>query len=82
MGDEVVAIGEVGLTGEIRSVSFMNQRISEVHRLGFKTCIAPRSARGKLQVPEGMELIEVKTLRDALSYAIGAKRKAREEMSN
>ena len=82
IGDEVVAIGEVGLTGEIRSVSFMNQRISEVHRLGFKTCIAPRSARGKLQVPEGMELIEVKTLRDALSYAIGAKRKAREEMSN
>jgi DNA repair protein RadA/Sms len=82
IGDEVVAIGEVGLTGEIRSVSFMNQRVSEVHRLGFRTCIVPANGRGKLLIPPGMELIEVKTLRDALSHAIGAKRKAREEMSN
>ena len=74
VGDDVVAIGEVGLTGEIRSVSFINQRISEVHRLGFKKCIVPMSGKTKYIVPDGLKLIEVKSLRDALSSALGAKK--------
>ena len=74
IGDDVVAIGEVGLTGEIRSVSFINQRISEVHRLGFKKCIVPMSGKSKYIIPDGLKLIEVKSLRDALSSALGAKR--------
>lgn len=77
IGDDVVAIGEVGLTGEIRSVSFINQRISEVHRLGFKKCILPMSGKTKYIVPDGLKLIEVKSLRDALSSAIGAKKESR-----
>ena len=76
IGDDVVAIGEVGLTGEIRSVSFINQRISEVHRLGFKKCIVPMSGRTKYNAPEGLKLIEVKSLRDALSCALGAKKES------
>lgn len=74
IGDDVVAIGEVGLTGEIRSVSFINQRISEVHRLGFKKCIVPMSGKSKYIIPDGLKLIEVKSLRDALSSALGAKK--------
>ena len=78
IGDEVVAIGEVGLTGEIRSVSFINQRLSEIHRLGFRTCLAPASGRGKYVVPEGLHVIEVRTLGEALARALGAKRGSRE----
>lgn len=74
VGDDVVAIGEVGLTGEVRSVSYINQRISEVHRLGFKTCIVPMCGKGSYTVPKGLKIIEVKNLRDALSSAIGAKK--------
>ena len=40
--DDLVAIGEVGLTGEIRSVSHLDQRLQEVSRLGFKKCIIPK----------------------------------------
>ena len=76
IGDDVVAIGEVGLTGEIRSVSFINQRISEVHRLGFKKCIVPISGKTKYIAPKGLKLIEVKSLRDALSSALGAKKES------
>lgn len=76
IGDDVVAIGEVGLTGEIRSVSFINQRISEVHRLGFKKCIVPMSGKSKYIIPDGLKLIEVKSLRDALSSALGAKKES------
>ena len=38
---ELVAIGEVGLTGELRHVSHLEQRLAEVQRLGMKTCIIP-----------------------------------------
>ncbi len=73
IGDDVVAIGEVGLTGEIRSVSYMNQRITEVHRLGFKKCIVPLCGKGRYSVPDGLQLIEVKSLKDALACTIGAR---------
>ena len=49
IADDTVAIGEVGLTGEVRSVSNMNQRLAEVVRLGFKKCIIPRNGSEKLQ---------------------------------
>ena len=42
IADDLVAIGEVGLTGEIRAVSNMSQRLAEVSRLGFKKCILPK----------------------------------------
>ena len=42
IGNHVAAIGEVGLTGELRSVNHLSERLSEVHRLGFETCIIPR----------------------------------------
>lgn len=63
---DLAAVGEVGLTGEIRAVSAMNQRLSEIHRLGFAKCLMPaRSA--KVVAPEGLQLIKVRNIREALA---------------
>lgn len=67
--NDAVAIGEVGLTGEIRSVSHMNQRLAEVSRLGFKRCIIPHTNTDKLDVPKGLSLIRVKNLHEAIAVA-------------
>ena len=70
ISDDLVAIGEVGLTGEIRSVSNMNQRLSEVARLGFKKCIIPRNGSEKLEIPEGLTVYRVRNLREAIETAL------------
>ncbi len=70
IADDLVAIGEVGLTGEIRSVSNMNQRLSEVARLGFQKCIIPRGGAEKLEIPEGLTVYRVKNLREAIEVAL------------
>ena len=67
---DVAAFGEVGLTGELRQVSQINPRLAEVARMGFKACILPQSGRGKLQAPAGLELIQVKTIADAIRAAV------------
>jgi DNA repair protein RadA/Sms len=48
LGADVAAIGEIGLSGEIRSVSALNQRLSEISRLGFKRCVVPAHSRDEL----------------------------------
>ena len=67
---ELVAIGEVGLTGEIRSVSNMNQRLGEVARLGFKKCIIPRNGSDKLEIPAGLTVYRVRNIREAIETAL------------
>lgn len=67
---DLVAIGEVGLTGEIRSVSNMSQRLGEVSRLGFRTCIIPKQGSEKLEIPEGLTVYRVKNLREAIEVSI------------
>lgn len=68
--DDLVAIGEVGLTGEIRSVSHMNQRLGEVARLGFKKCIIPRNGSEKLEIPEGLTVYRVRNIREAIEVSM------------
>lgn len=65
--NDLAAIGEVGLTGELRAVSSLGQRLSEVRRLGFTKCLIPKRTQGKLAVPEGLELIRVSNIREALA---------------
>ena len=67
---DLVAIGEVGLTGEIRSVSHMNQRLGEVSRLGFKKCIIPKNCTQKLDIPEGLSVYRVRNLSEAIEMAL------------
>ena len=70
IADDLVAIGEVGLTGEIRSVIHMNQRLAEVVRLGFKKCIIPKNGSEKLEIPAGLTVYCVKNLREAIEIAM------------
>ena len=67
---DLAAVGEVGLTGELRSVNALGQRLSEVHRLGFTKCLVPARAGGKLEVPDGLRLIKVRNIREALAAII------------
>lgn len=68
--DDLAAVGEVGLTGEIRSVSNMNQRLAEIARLGFKKCIIPRGDAEKLEIPEGLSVYRVRNIREAIELAV------------
>lgn len=70
IADDLVAIGEIGLTGEIRAVSHMNQRLGEIARLGFKKVIIPRNGSGKLEIPDGLTVYRVRNLREAIETAM------------
>ena len=65
--NDLTAMGEVGLTGELRSVSALGQRLSEVRRMGFTKCLIPARSSGTLSVPDGLQLIRVKNIREALA---------------
>jgi len=68
--DDLVAIGEVGLTGEIRSVSNMSQRLSEAARLGFKRCVIPASCAKKLDIPKELIVFPVRNIREAIEITL------------
>lgn len=70
IADDVVAIGEVGLTGEIRSVSHLNQRLQEVSRLGFKKCVIPKGGSEKLEIPDGLQVYRVRNIREAIEVIL------------
>ncbi len=70
VANDLVAIGEVGMTGEIRAVSHMNQRLGEVARLGFQKCIIPRSGTEKIEIPAGLTVYRVRNLREAIETAL------------
>ena len=67
---DTVLIGEVGLSGELRSVGQMPARLREAASLGFKTAIVPRRHRKGEPWPKGIEVIEVRSLRQALDAAL------------
>ncbi|MDD5692006.1 MAG: DNA repair protein RadA [Candidatus Omnitrophica bacterium] len=71
---QAVVLGEVGLSGEIRSISQVLTRINEAERLGFKHCILPKNSCRNLKVSKSdMEIIGVSTLKEALDIILGAK---------
>ncbi len=65
--DDVIIIGEVGLAGEIRTVSQIGKRVNEARRLGFKKCIVPYYSLKSIgeDAASGMEIIGVRSLRQA-----------------
>ena len=67
--EKTILFGEVGLSGEVRAVTAADQRVSEALKLGFHTCILPRVNLSRLKSPEGMRLIGVGTIRDAIEAA-------------
>lgn len=71
LGSDLAAVGEVGLSGEIRSVSHLNQRLSEISRLGLKRCVIPAHVRDDVQKFQGLETIPVKNVREAMKAVFG-----------
>lgn len=67
---DTVLIGEVGLSGELRMVGQMSARLREAAKLGFKTAIVPRRLRKAEPWPQDIQVIEVRTLRQALDHAL------------
>ncbi len=73
---QMVAIGEVGLSGELRTVPQVERRVSEAARLGLHRCIVPEMARDDLAEVTGVEPVFVRTAREALRAALGSTQKA------
>jgi len=65
---DTIAIGEVGLTGEVRSVNMVEKRIKEAEKLGFKTCIIPESSKKQLKGNYTANIIGVKNIYEAMKY--------------
>ena len=64
--DTLAAVGEIGLSGEVRSINHLEQRLSEVHRLGFTHCIIPAHRAGELKPLPGLTLLPVANIGQAL----------------
>ena len=67
---DMAAVGEVGLSGEIRSVSHLEQRLSEVRRLGFSSCMVPAYRAGEIRTPQGLRLLPVSNMAQVLQLLV------------
>jgi DNA repair protein RadA/Sms len=67
---DTVLIGEIGLSGELRMVGQMPARLNEAAKLGFKTAIVPRRLRKGEPWPKEIEIVEVRSIRQALDVAL------------
>ena len=68
---DVVALGEVGLTGEVRLINLIEKRLKEAEKLGFKTCIIPESNKKVLKDKYKLDIIGVDNINSALKVAFG-----------
>jgi DNA repair protein RadA/Sms len=67
---DAVLIGEIGLSGELRSVSQLEARLREAANLGFKVAIVPKQVGRRLKAPSGLEIIPARSLKQALQAAL------------
>lgn len=66
---DVVALGEVGLTGEVRAINLIEKRLKEAEKLGFKTCIIPESNKKNLKDTYKLDIIGVHNINEAIKAA-------------
>ncbi len=66
-------VGEIGLSGELRSVSQLDRRLSEVGNLGFKRMVVPATVgrRGTVRLSSAVEVVRVSTVSEAIDAALG-----------
>jgi len=64
--NDTVVMGEVGLTGEVRRINFIEKRLKEAEKLGFKTCIIPESNKKVLKESYKLDIIGVKNVKEAM----------------
>ncbi len=74
---ELAVVGEVGLSGELRAVTQLERRINEAARLGFKRCLVPKAGDKLGKAPDGIEVIRVGSLREAISSGLIRKKAKR-----
>jgi DNA repair protein RadA/Sms len=67
---DMAIVGEIGLSGELRMVSQIEHRLREAAKLGFRRCLMPKPGRGLTDLPDGLEVIGVRSLSDALELAL------------
>ena len=65
--DDMIVFGEVGLSGEVRGVTMPEQRVAEAKKLGFKSCIVPKVSEDALKGAEGIRVIGVSSVNQAIS---------------
>ena len=70
IASDIVVTGEVGLTGEIRAVSYIEKRISECKKLGFKKIVIPKNNYEVVKDVKGIEIIPVDNLRQAINIVL------------
>ena len=63
---DVVIMGEVGLTGEVRRINFIEKRLREAEKLGFKTCVIPESNKKVLKDKFKLDIIGVRNVKEAM----------------
>jgi DNA repair protein RadA/Sms len=66
----LVAIGEIGLSGELRSAPQLEQRLREAAKLGFERALVPRGAASRLSSRLGLDILPASTLREAANLAL------------
>ena len=64
--DDVIVIGEVGLTGEVRRVSMIEKQLKEAEKLGFKKCINPENNKKIMKENYKLDIIGVKNINEAM----------------
>ena len=67
---DLALIGEVGLSGELRWVSHMQIRLREAAKLGFKSAVIPQRLNSKIDLPKGIEVLEARSLSQAIKIAL------------
>lgn len=66
IGEDVIAFGEVGLSGEVRAISLVKERVKEATKLGFNTCIIPKISVSQLKEVDGIKVIGVDNVKEAI----------------
>ncbi len=73
IGEDTALFGELGLGGEVRRVTLAGKRVQEAARLGYRRIVIPRGALERDEIPGGVQLIEVSTVREAIDALIGGR---------
>lgn len=68
--EKTICFGEVGLSGEVRAVNMVEQRVSEAKKLGFTTCILPEVSKNAIKEIGGIQLVGVKNVKDAINCVV------------
>jgi len=74
VASDIIALGEIGLSGELRHVPQMERRLNEAARLGFKRCIVPSSSQSPKQNTNGMQILKAGSVAEAIQFGLDSQK--------